>query len=104
MIIFKSLLTTFEASVILWGSWGMSKNWLKPKNQTTITNVIMIVISNIDSDNIKYHLAWDVTNEVTGQFESLNDVFGCVNLKKEKKSQWIEKKNFCWPSFTLPYV
>ena len=27
MIIFESILTTFEASVIFLGSWGGSKNW-----------------------------------------------------------------------------
>ena len=31
MIIFESILTTFEASVIFQGSWGSSKNWLEPE-------------------------------------------------------------------------
>jgi len=31
MIILESLLTTSEESVILWSSWGISENWLKPK-------------------------------------------------------------------------
>ena len=33
IIIFKSLLTTFEASIIFLGNWGSSKNWLKPKTK-----------------------------------------------------------------------
>ena len=33
MIIFKSILTTFEASVIFRGSWGSIENWLKPKTK-----------------------------------------------------------------------
>ncbi len=31
MIIFESLLTPIEASLIFWGSWGSSKNRLEPK-------------------------------------------------------------------------
>ena len=31
MIIFESHLTTFEASVIYWGSWGSTENGLEPK-------------------------------------------------------------------------
>jgi hypothetical protein len=31
MIIFKSILSTFEAIVILGGRWGTSKNWLELK-------------------------------------------------------------------------
>ena len=33
MIIFESLLTTFEASIIFWGSWGIRKNRLVPKTE-----------------------------------------------------------------------
>jgi len=33
MIIFESILTTFEASVIFRGSWGSIKNWLEPKTK-----------------------------------------------------------------------
>ena len=29
MIIFESLLITFEATNIFWGNWGSSKNWLE---------------------------------------------------------------------------
>ena len=32
MIIFESILTTFEASTIFWGSWGSSENQLEPTN------------------------------------------------------------------------
>jgi len=31
MTIFDLFLTTLEESVIFWGSWGSSKNWLEPK-------------------------------------------------------------------------
>ena len=31
MIIFELILTTFVASVIFWGSWDNSENWLKLK-------------------------------------------------------------------------
>jgi len=31
MTIFESFLTTFEASIVFWGSWGSSENWLEPK-------------------------------------------------------------------------
>ena len=30
MIIFESILTTFEASIIFWGSWGSTENQLMP--------------------------------------------------------------------------
>jgi len=33
MIIFESILTTFEMSNIFGGSWGSSANWLKPKTE-----------------------------------------------------------------------
>ena len=33
MIIFKSLVTTFEMSSNILGSWGSSKNWLEPKTK-----------------------------------------------------------------------
>ena len=32
MIIFESILTTFEASTIFSGSWGSSENQLRPMN------------------------------------------------------------------------
>ncbi len=35
MIIFGSIFTTFESSIIFGGSWGSIENFLKPKNQTT---------------------------------------------------------------------
>ncbi len=31
IIIFKLILTTFEGSIIFWGSMAMSKNWLELK-------------------------------------------------------------------------
>jgi hypothetical protein len=31
MIIFGSILTTFESSSIFGGSWGSIENWLEPK-------------------------------------------------------------------------
>jgi hypothetical protein len=31
MIIFETILATFEASFMFLGSWGSSKNWLKLK-------------------------------------------------------------------------
>ncbi len=37
MILFQSILTTFEASVLFLRHLGSGKNWLKPKNQTTNT-------------------------------------------------------------------
>ncbi len=33
MIIFESLLTTFEAIFIVWGSWAICKNWLELKTK-----------------------------------------------------------------------
>ena len=39
MIIFKSILTTFEASTIFWGSWGSSGNQLKPTNYKIVTKL-----------------------------------------------------------------
>ena len=43
MIIFGSLLTTFEASIIFWGVWRSSKNWLKPKTTISKFNQIKLV-------------------------------------------------------------
>jgi hypothetical protein len=36
MIIFGSILTTFELRSILGDSWAVLKNWLEPKNRTII--------------------------------------------------------------------
>ena len=33
MIIFESIMTTFELSVIFWGNWGSLKNWLEPNTK-----------------------------------------------------------------------
>ena len=33
MIILESILTTYEVSVIFWGLWGSSGNWLEPKTK-----------------------------------------------------------------------
>jgi len=33
MIIFGSILTTFESSRIFGGSWGSIENWLEPKTK-----------------------------------------------------------------------
>jgi len=34
MILFESLLTTFEAFVIFWANWGSSEKWVRPKIQS----------------------------------------------------------------------
>ncbi len=39
MIIFESILTTFKASVVFEGFCSSDKNWLKPKNEPTFTNL-----------------------------------------------------------------
>ena len=33
LIFCETILTTFEASIIFWGHWGSSGNWLEPKNK-----------------------------------------------------------------------
>jgi len=33
MIVFESILTTFELSIVFKGSWGTSEYWLEPKIQ-----------------------------------------------------------------------
>ena len=33
MIVLEPILTTFEASVIFWCSWGSSRNWLEPQDK-----------------------------------------------------------------------
>jgi len=38
VIIFGSILTTFESRSILGGSWGSIENWLKPKTKSTLAN------------------------------------------------------------------
>jgi hypothetical protein len=40
-----SLLTTFKASVIFWGSWGSSENWLQPKTKTTFSKLKKLCLS-----------------------------------------------------------
>jgi len=37
--IFGSVLTTFEYSSIFGGSWGSTKNWLKPKTEPPLGNL-----------------------------------------------------------------
>jgi len=39
MIIFGSILTTFELSIIFGGSWGSIENWLKPKAEPLSGNL-----------------------------------------------------------------
>jgi len=39
MIIFGSILTTFESISILRGSWGRIENWLKPKTEPPSGNL-----------------------------------------------------------------
>ncbi len=39
MIIFESTLTTFEASLLFWGSWGSIKNWLELKIEPPLADL-----------------------------------------------------------------
>jgi len=39
MIIFGFVLTTFELSSILGGSWGSIENWLEPKIESPLGNL-----------------------------------------------------------------
>jgi len=39
MIIFGSILTTFEFSIICGGSWGSIENWLEPKTKPPSGNL-----------------------------------------------------------------
>jgi len=39
MIIFESILTTFESSIIFGGSWGSIENWLKPETKLLLGNL-----------------------------------------------------------------
>jgi hypothetical protein len=42
MIIFESTLTTFEASLIFWGSWGSIKNWLEHKIEPLLADLALL--------------------------------------------------------------
>ncbi len=42
MIIFGSILTTFEASFIFWGSWGSIKNWLELKIEPPLADLALL--------------------------------------------------------------
>ncbi len=42
MIIFESTLTTFEASFIFWGSWGIIKNWLELKIEPPLADLALL--------------------------------------------------------------
>ncbi len=42
MIIFKSTLTTFEASFIFWGSCGSFKNWLELKIKPPLADLALL--------------------------------------------------------------
>jgi len=39
MIIFWSILTTFELSIIFGGRWGRTENWLNPKTKQPSGNL-----------------------------------------------------------------
>jgi hypothetical protein len=39
MIIFESILTTFESSIIFGGSCGSIENWIKPKTEPPLGNL-----------------------------------------------------------------
>ncbi len=42
MIIFESILTTFEASFIFRGSWGSIKNWLELKIEPPLADLALL--------------------------------------------------------------
>ena len=45
MIIFESISTTFEESVIFGGSWGSSKNWLEPYTKPLYASLTKLSLS-----------------------------------------------------------
>ena len=45
MIIFESILTIFEASIIFVGSWGNIGNWLEPKNKPPLRILTKLILS-----------------------------------------------------------
>jgi len=51
MIIFESILTTFEASVVFWGSWGSRGKLAQVYNQITITNFNQVKLFLITDTN-----------------------------------------------------
>ncbi len=42
MIIFELTLTTFESSLIFWGSWGSIKNWLEIKIEPPLADLALL--------------------------------------------------------------
>jgi len=42
MIIFESILTTFEVSFIFWASWGSIENWLELKIEPPLANLAFL--------------------------------------------------------------
>jgi len=44
MIIFGSILTTFELRSVFGGSWGNIENWLKPKTEPSSGNLIREIL------------------------------------------------------------
>ncbi len=63
MIIFESILTTFEASFIFWGSWGSIKNWLKLKIEPPLSNLALLnpwnsLYHNHVAKTAEKHMGW----------------------------------------------
>ncbi len=62
MIIFESILTTFEASFIFWASWGSIENWLELKIEPPLAN-----LASLNPWNTLYNNVWTATNTTNKQ-------------------------------------
>jgi hypothetical protein len=61
MIIFESILTTFEVSFIFWTSWGSIENWLELKIEPPLANLALLnPLNTLCRLKTKLRITWTV--------------------------------------------
>ena len=92
-IIFESFLTTFEASSIVWGSWGSDKNWLEPNHHNQVKLVqICDTLCSLYYDVFYSSLGY-AQFSLLGVVELLIVEMWCKITFKNKHSEQTNKQN-----------
>jgi len=97
MIIFKSLLTAFEAIVIFIRSWGSIENWLKPKTISLYASLTKFSLSKSlirKPDWTSAFLPFNLNARAGGVFTLTIPLFVSSLTPHFQKSN--EKKPFCF--------
>ncbi len=102
MIIFESILTTFEASFIFWASWGSIENWLELKIEPPLANLALLNPWNTLYKKhffqilTKSYMLCEVIKSVAGQnFSNLHNInHKSLTLSLDLDVNLIEKINW----------